>query len=58
MPSQTGSLSYKLTWSNLYQGFTVGGSSIADIDCDGFAEIVVAIYESNQCYVYTFAPQI
>jgi hypothetical protein len=57
-PSQTGEIAYSLTWSYLYQGYTVGGTSVADVDNDGYAEIIVPAYESNKAYVYTFAPNI
>ena len=56
-PIESGSLNYTMIWSNFYQGYTVGGSSIADIDGDGFVEIIVAIYEANKCDVFTLAPK-
>lgn len=52
-PTQSGQLSYKLVWTQLYKGFTVGGTSVADLNGDGFSEVIIPIYESNTCYVYT-----
>lgn len=53
-PSESSPPSYKLVWSQLYKGFTIGGISIADVNGDGINEIIIAVYESNKCYVYSF----
>ena len=37
----------------MYNGYTVGGLSIADLDNDGTNEFIVAIYEANYCEIYT-----
>jgi hypothetical protein len=50
-------LSYNLTWTQYYKGFTVGQIAIADIDNDGFSEYVVPLYEANAVEIYTFSPK-
>jgi hypothetical protein len=52
--ANTNPLEYKLTWSQLFKDKTVGGTSIADINGDGIAEIIAAIYEANTCVIFTF----
>jgi len=52
--ANTNPLQYKLTWNQLFKGYTVGGTSIADINGDGIVEIIAAIYEANTCVIFTF----
>ena len=56
-PSDVGqALTYELAWSQHFDGDTIGGMSLADINNDGFMEVAIAIYERNQCVVFTLAP--
>ncbi len=55
-PSLSGSnLNYTLTWNYMFSN-TVGGVSVADIDGDGFNEFIIAIYEANSCFLFSFSP--
>lgn len=52
-PTDTNPVQYDLIWSQLYSGFTVGGTGISDVDGDGINEFIIPIYENNTCFIYT-----
>ena len=47
-------LNYTLVWTEMFAD-TVGGIDIADIDNDGYSEMIIPVYEKNLCFIYTFA---
>ena len=54
-PLDTNPIQYNLVWTELFSGYTVGGTAIADLDGDGINEFVIPLYESNTCFVYTLS---
>ena len=47
-----------IRWIRIFSGETTSGTmAIADLDGDGFFEIVSAGYTAGKVYVHTFAPE-